>query len=178
MSRKKKEAIRQALLNTNSQLRFLMVMDRVISKRYILYKKAHLERKRRFRLKQKQKGIQFNENILTSFRCSSCSKLTHVFHRFWGEILCTLCFFNPSVIRSVLKQTEELVVQDSPECIKDLLIMAQSALTKTQRAKQCRFICAMDYQKKSLKVSIEQFVIKCPKSFQFIFNSEEVGGEG
>ncbi len=170
MSRKKKESIRQDLLKRNVIDKHLLIMDRIISKRYIAYKKAHLERKRRYRLKQISKKAPFNDDVFSSFRCGYCHNLTLTIHRFWGFILCVECFYNPICIISIVKDTKHTVIQNDPSVALVYFEMEEELIqTKEKKKKENELEMFMDYltsEKTSLEASLLSVYRHCPRFFK------------
>ncbi len=135
MSRKKKSQLRQEYVLRSSRLRFYAILEVYSERRLQLYKKADLERKRRCRARfikhtikmaalaeqQQQQQEQEQQDFvdttankekkdkivsqLTSFRCVFCRELTPAIHRLWWAVLCSVCYYNPFCIQTIVHET-------------------------------------------------------------------------
>jgi hypothetical protein len=125
MSRKKKSQLRQEYVLRSSRLRFYAILEVYSERRLQLYKKADLERKRRCRARfikcaieaaaaaeaqqivspEQQEKKEKAVSALTSFRCVFCRELTPAIHRLWWAVLCSMCYYNPFCIQTVVHET-------------------------------------------------------------------------
>lgn len=120
MARKKKLLKRQLLTYENKRLRFYGVLDKIIDRRYFAYKKRDLERKRRYRKKQETGDAQYNPDVFRNFKCSFCHSITSVIQRFWGEMLCAYCYYDPLVMNRIIVKTVNETMKEDPHAFIEL----------------------------------------------------------
>lgn len=169
MSRKKKELVRLSVALKSARHNYYVIMDRVVSKRYSLYKKAHLERKRRYRLKQLKKRAPYQEMLFISFRCCNCKELNLKINYFWGFFLCVECLYNPFVISKILDLTKKQIQRLDPS-VYDVLheLEEQTDLSEKRKKQRYPFLKKLREQKETLKVILEKRLRYFPQGFEFL----------
>lgn len=156
MSRKKKEQIRLEFALRGIRQQYYALVDRIIHRRYNLYKKAHLERKRRYRLRQKRRDEPYNEFMFISFRCCGCRFLTERIHTFWGYLFCTECLYNPFVIQKAVNETVSQAKRKDPSIIESLQELEKrvSIIEETKKENN-PFLKELKDHKETLKESLQ-----------------------
>jgi hypothetical protein len=61
---------------------------------------------------------------LTSFRCVFCRELTPAIHRLWWAVLCSVCYYNPFCIQTIVHETIQDIAktQISPDISPEKII--------------------------------------------------------
>lgn len=166
MSRKRHEALRKALFLREKRYRYYIILDRIMSRNFTLYKKAHLERKRRARIKQVKKKTGYKEEVFLSYRCVSCNCLTMHFHIFWKNVLCTLCYHNPYVIRGILSSMQRKVIAEDPVCAEELHFREMEFLEmQRRRHEEQPLYQEVLAEKKEIKDILVKYAQNCPDFF-------------